>query len=56
MPRPPKKNDVVRIGRHGAPMQVLTVWPIGEFAVVSDGGQRHLVAFHEVEVLWSVAP
>ena len=56
MPRPLKKNDVVRIGRHGVPMRVLTVWPIGEFAVVSDGGVRHLVAFHEVEVLLGVAP
>lgn len=49
-----RENDVVRIGRHGVPMKVLRVWPIGGFAVVSDGGERHLVAFHEVEVMSGV--
>lgn len=48
------ENDVVRIGRHGVPMKVLRVWPIGGFAVVSNGGERHLVAFHEVEVMSGV--
>lgn len=51
----PKVGDIVRMGRHGAPMMVLKVWPISQHLVVSNGGERHIATFEESKILAEVA-
>lgn len=45
----PQIHDIVRIGKHGRPMSVLSVFPISRLAtVIANNGIRHTVHWAEL--------
>lgn len=45
----PQERDVVQIGKHGQPMSVRQVFPIGRLVIAADiSAQHHIIDWHDL--------
>ena len=53
----PQERDVVKVGKHGQPMSVRQVFPIGRLVIAADiSAQHHIIDWHELTPVRTANP